>query len=143
MLADDVQAPVCTAGTGVAPSKSSIRVTWSHSPHHAGLDDRASGGGSSAPESRASSTGKSLVNKILRHVLITDAHQDSTKALISGPAIELREVAPLGAHTYSTHNRRPRTTRLVPAARRSARASPPLTRFGELAQGGHSQGIGA
>jgi hypothetical protein len=33
-----------------------------------------------------------------------------------GSAVELREVQSLGSHTYSTHDRRPRTTWLVPAA---------------------------
>jgi hypothetical protein len=44
-------------GRGASLSKSSIRVTSSHSPHHDGRNDRA---GSSAGESRAASTAYGL-----------------------------------------------------------------------------------
>ncbi len=48
-------------GRGASPSKPSIRVTWSHSPHQGGRDGRARGGaGSSAGESRAASTAYGL-----------------------------------------------------------------------------------
>ena len=44
-------------GRGASPSKPSIRVAWSHSPHHGGLAGRrVCGGGSSAGDSRAAST---------------------------------------------------------------------------------------
>jgi hypothetical protein len=43
-------------GRGASPSKPSIRVAWSHSPHHGGRAGRAGGAGSSAGDSRAAST---------------------------------------------------------------------------------------
>src|SRR6266704_1274884 len=46
-------------GRGASPSKSSIRVTRSHSPHHGGRR-RAGGGGTSAGESRAARTAPEL-----------------------------------------------------------------------------------
>jgi hypothetical protein len=66
---------------------------------------------------RRKSTGEGLVNKILRHVPVTDADQDSAEAIIRGSAVELREVQPLGSHTHLTHNRRAGTTWLVSAPR--------------------------
>jgi hypothetical protein len=59
---------------------------------------------------RCTRPGEGLVNKILRRIQVTDAHQDSAQAIILGLAIELREVQSLGSHTYSTHNRPPGTT---------------------------------
>jgi hypothetical protein len=59
--------------------------------------------------------GERLVHKLLRHILVTDADQDAAKALICGYAIELREVQPLGSHTYPTPSR-PFFITLNPAA---------------------------
>jgi len=48
---------------------------------------------------RCARPGEGLVNKILRRIQVTDAHQDSAQAIILGPAVELREVRSLGSHT--------------------------------------------
>ena len=47
---------------------------------------------------RGARPGESLINKLLRRVTVTDAHQNGAEALIPGSAVELREVQPLGSH---------------------------------------------
>ena len=47
---------------------------------------------------RCARPGESLINKLLRRVRVTDAHQNRAEALIPGSAVELREVQPLGSH---------------------------------------------
>src|SRR5580704_14514863 len=70
---------------------------------------------------RCTRPGEGLVNKILRRIQVTDAHQYGAQAIILRPAVELREVQSLGSHIYSTYNRPPGTTRLV--------GRPPLRRY--------------
>ena len=45
---------------------------------------------------RGKRAGERLVNKILRPVLVADADQHSAQAVISGSAVKLREIQPLG-----------------------------------------------
>ena len=55
-------------GYGASPSKSSMRVASSHSPHHGALADCLDGAGSSAGESRAASTAYGLLMPRLKLV---------------------------------------------------------------------------
>src|SRR5262249_4956196 len=48
--------------------------------------------------------GDGLGHQVLRGVPVADAPQDGEQALIFGPAVELREVRPVGFHALPTHD---------------------------------------
>ena len=59
--------------------------------------------------------GEGLGHKILRRVVVTDAHQHGQEAFVLGPSVELRKVQSLSSHTPSTHSWHAPVTWLVPA----------------------------
>jgi hypothetical protein len=75
-------------GRGASPSKPSIRVRSSHSPHHGGLDRWPGGIGSSAGESRAVSTAYGFLRppvfEPVKAASSRGAHPASTAASTAG-----------------------------------------------------------